>query len=432
MGLLGGVVMPHPPIVIDAIGGSRGDDAVLTKRAMREVAEQLSLLDPDVIVVMTPHANAYRDAFNINQSPQLSGDFAMFGHAGVSLEIPNACDFIDRIASALSDAKLTVEKGRDTLDHGALVPLMYIDEMLYDYEVVHLSISGLSLKDHWKAGEAIAAACKRSDKNVVFLASGDLSHALKRGAPHGHHPDGAEFDAGVEDALKKGEFSKLLTFNKRLVRNAKECGLRSMVTLGGALADAEHTHDLLNYEGPFGVGYAVSSHIRVSSWHTRLARRVIGAYIEEGEAPRLPGRLPDFLTKRRGCFVTLKKEGSLRGCIGTIEPTRETLAEEIENNALAAAKDDPRFAPVKREELSGLSVSVDVLSPLEAADEASLDPSRYGVVVVSGARKGVLLPDLKGIDAVEKQLALARGKAGIPEGAQCELYRFDVVRHEEA
>lgn len=129
--------------------------------------------------------------------------------------------------------------------------------------------------------------------------------------------------------------------------------------------------------------------------------------------------------------MSLKKRGLLRGCIGTYEPTEESLAEEIIVNAIRAATEDPRFPPVTAGELPELTVSVDVLSPPEPCAEQDLDPKRYGVIVAAGWRRGLLLPDLPGVDTVEEQLRIAKLKAGIPPGEPCRLWRFTVERHTE-
>ena len=134
--------------------------------------------------------------------------------------------------------------------------------------------------------------------------------------------------------------------------------------------------------------------------------------------------------RRAGAFVCLKTRGVLRGCIGTTEPTRETLAAEIIENAIAAATRDPRFAPVHVDELHELAITVDVLSePEPVADDTHLDHRRYGVIVRAGARHGVLLPDIEQVDSVQAQLAIARQKAGIGPEERVELFRFEVARY---
>lgn len=163
-----------------------------------------------------------------------------------------------------------------------------------------------------------------------------------------------------------------------------------------------------------------------------LARNVLKHYLEKGRMPELPAPLSPEYREKAGAFVSLKKRGRLRGCIGTIEPVRENLAAEIAANAVSAALRDPRFPPVNREELPELSISVDILSPLERiSSEGDLDPKKYGVMVCSGLHSGLLLPDLEGVDTVGEQIRIARQKAGIEPGEPVELYRFKVTRYGE-
>jgi len=163
-----------------------------------------------------------------------------------------------------------------------------------------------------------------------------------------------------------------------------------------------------------------------------LARATIDRYIRERQVIDVPAGLPEELTRRRaGAFVTIYKHGNLRGCIGTITPTRPTLADEIISNAIAAATKDPRFPSIRKDELSELEISVDVLGEAEEVDSFDvLDPFRYGVIVSRGFRRGLLLPNLDGIDTVEEQVSIALRKAGI-FGGDYKLERFEVTRHTE-
>jgi len=169
-----------------------------------------------------------------------------------------------------------------------------------------------------------------------------------------------------------------------------------------------------------------------TSPHTILARKAIDAWVREKRelsAEEMKDEKQD-LRDKAAAFVCLKKQGGLRGCIGTFQPTRESLAEEIVSNAISAACRDPRFPPVSSDELEELEVSVDVLSEPEPVHDASqLDPRRYGVIVRRGNRTGLLLPDLEGVDSVEEQLEIARSKAGISPHEPIQLYRFTVNRY---
>jgi AmmeMemoRadiSam system protein A len=161
----------------------------------------------------------------------------------------------------------------------------------------------------------------------------------------------------------------------------------------------------------------------------KLAIEAIERYVKSGEIAAPPGELPPELKVRRGAFVSIKKSGRLRGCIGTIRPVRGNLAEEIIHNAVSAAAKDPRFDPVMQEELADLEVSVDVLTePQPVKDTGELDPKRFGVIVSKGYQQGVLLPDI-GVDTVEEQLRICRQKAGIGDDEETDIYKFEVVRY---
>jgi len=144
----------------------------------------------------------------------------------------------------------------------------------------------------------------------------------------------------------------------------------------------------------------------------------------------VPADIPENLAKPSAVFVSLKKGGSLRGCIGTLEPTRTTAAEEIIENALSAAFQDPRFQPLDPSELNSLEISVDILSASEpVTSEAELDPAIYGCIVEAGRRRGLLLPDLPGVDTPAEQVDICRQKGGIDLGERVSLRRFTVTRY---
>lgn len=162
----------------------------------------------------------------------------------------------------------------------------------------------------------------------------------------------------------------------------------------------------------------------------QLAREAIRAIVEEDKVIGEPPNLTEEMKEGRGVFVSLKKHGELRGCIGTVDATQPNIALEVIHNGISAATRDPRFPPVRPDELSQLSYSVDILSePEPVKDFRSLDPKRYGVIVQSRGRRGLLLPDLEGVDTVESQLSIAKQKAGIARGESVDIYRFEVRRY---
>lgn len=169
------------------------------------------------------------------------------------------------------------------------------------------------------------------------------------------------------------------------------------------------------------------------SAYVRLARETIKNYVKQGKIITPPLGLPEekeMINQKAGVFVSLKKNGNLRGCIGTFMPVQENIAQEIIKNAISAVVDDPRFSPVTASELGDLVISVDVLSPPEEiSDISELDPKKYGVIVSSGYKKGLLLPDLEGVDRAGEQVDIARRKAGIYPDEKIKLHRFEVKRY---
>lgn len=165
--------------------------------------------------------------------------------------------------------------------------------------------------------------------------------------------------------------------------------------------------------------------------YVELAKKTVEEYIKTGKVSSVPEQIPENMTKKAGVFVSLKKKGKLRGCIGTFLPATENIYMEIIRNAIAAATQDPRFPPVDISELNELEYSVDILSPPEPVKNLDeLDPKKYGIIVVKGWQRGLLLPDIEGVNTVDEQLTIAKLKAGIePHDPDCEIYKFTVQRY---
>ncbi len=163
--------------------------------------------------------------------------------------------------------------------------------------------------------------------------------------------------------------------------------------------------------------------------YVALADCALRAYVVDGRVIDPPSELSAGMERAAGAFVSIKKRGALRGCIGTFMPTEPSVAAEVIANAIKAATADPRFPPIAPDELEDLELSVDILSEPEPCSESDLDPSRYGVIVASGFRRGLLLPDLAGVETVAEQVDIALRKAGIGPDEPYELERFTVERH---
>ncbi len=162
----------------------------------------------------------------------------------------------------------------------------------------------------------------------------------------------------------------------------------------------------------------------------QLARKTIELYLRESKILDSPSELTEEMRQRAGVFVSLHRHGALRGCIGTFAPTQDNVAKEIIMNAISAATRDPRFIPMNGDELEDLEISVDVLSaPEPVKDISELDAKKYGVIVSAGGRRGLLLPDLDGVDTPQQQISICRQKAGISEKEPVQLAKFVVKRY---
>jgi len=461
MSIVGAFAVPHPPLIISEVG--KGEELKVSKtiESYHEIARRIAELKPDTIVVTTPHSIMYSDYFHISPGVGAKGDFGRFGARSVAIRADYDEDFVETLENIAIRENLqagTLGEKEPRLDHGTLVPLYFINQYYKDYKLVRLGLSGLSFTDHYKLGKCIAESANKLNRRVVFVASGDLSHKLKEDGPYGFAKEGVSFDQELTQAMKDGDFLKFMEFTPDFCEAAAECGLRSFIIMAGALDKKSVKPDFLSYEGSFGVGYALCEFKITGDDETRcfdkiftqkqkeiarqkqknedpyvkLARLSLETYIKTGEYLSLPDGLPkEMLNNKAGVFVSLKKHGSLRGCIGTIEAVTENIAMEIIRNAVSAGVEDPRFAPVREDELDEIIYSVDVLGkPEPVKDESELDVKRYGVIVSSGRRRGLLLPNLEGVDTVQQQIEIARKKAGIYKNEQVKLERFEVVRHQ--
>ena len=454
-------MVPHPPIVVPEVGRGQEAPAAATVNAFKTIAGQIRDLAPDVIIVTTPHGTVYADYIHISPNPVLEGDFRAFGAPNVKLSFQNDTGLLESIVEKAEKAGIdagTLGRAEKLLDHGAMVPLYFIAKEYQRFKLVRISIADLPALDLYRFGQCVARAVAESDRRAVFVSSGDLSHRLKDDGPYGYDPHGPEFDRLLVEIVGAGDFERFLNMDERLCSRAGECGLRSFIMMAGALNGLDVSTTVHSYEGPFGVGYMVAEidigkpnperdilgrreraqaekmkGIRDNEDpYVALARLTLETYIRTGKVISKPDGLPrEMLEERAGVFVSLKKHGQLRGCIGTIGPTCPCIADEIIQNAISAGTKDPRFNPVRENELDDIVYSVDVLGKPEPVDDISqLDVIRYGVIVSSGYRRGLLLPNLEGVDTVEKQIEIARQKAGIRSDEPYTLERLEVVRHQ--
>jgi len=460
MALLGAFAVPHPPVIIPQVGKGREKEIQNTIDAYNEVGRRIAALSPETLIFISPHSVIYADYIHISPGKGASGNLSVFGAGKIAFDKKYDAEFVKALCRNAQLAGIeagTLGERDERLDHGVMVPLYFTDQYDIKPDIMRISISGLSAITHYRFGLCIRKTAEELNRKTVIVASGDLSHRLTENGPYGYAPEGPAFDRKLTDALKVGDFFSLLSLDEAFCEAAAECGLRSFIEMAGSLDGKKVKPELLSYEGPFGVGYAVCAFViegddpnrnfaeryekeqmaaldkrrQAEDEYVRLARVSLEHYVRTGYTLQLPEGLPEELTGRRaGVFVSLKMDGRFRGCIGTTEPATRSVAQEIVRNAVSAGLHDPRFDPVIEEELPRLVYSVDVLSEAEPiASTDQLDVRRYGVIVTKGTRRGLLLPDLEGVDTPSRQVAIAKQKAGIAPEEEAELARFEVVRH---
>ena len=453
-------MVPHPPMIVPQVGKGSEEQVRETVRAYEAVAAEIAEIRPETIIITSPHAVMYADWFHISPGEKAAGDFGKFRAPEVRFRETYDAELVQEIC-ALAKAKGfpagTLGEREKRLDHGTMVPLYFIEQKYKDFQLVRIGLSGLPLADHYALGQIIRQAVDRTGRKAVLVASGDLSHRLQAYGPYGFAAEGPEYDRKIMDAAGRAAFGEMLAFDETFCEKAAECGHRSFVIMAGALDGVRVGAKVYSHEDVTGVGYGICSFRpgepdesrrfldRYRSEqdgklrqrranedpYVRLARKTVEEYVAAQKKPEVPDwATADMLKNRAGVFVSIHKDGKLRGCIGTFLPTRDSIAREIIDNAVSAATRDPRFDPIRPEELRWLEINVDVLSaPEKIRGTEELDVKKYGVIVSSGSRRGLLLPDLDGVDTVEEQVSIARRKGGIRENEPVTLERFEVVRH---
>ncbi|MCL1828015.1 MAG: AmmeMemoRadiSam system protein A [Oscillospiraceae bacterium] len=461
MSLIRAFALPHPPLAVPDVGKGEEQKIKNTLSAFEEISEEIAAVAPETIVFITPHSTMYSDYFHISPGRFAVGDMSRFNAKNVHFKAEYDVETVNetiRLAHAAGIPAGTAGERNAALDHGVTVAMFYINRRYDKYRLVRISQSGMGPQEHYRLGRCITEAAEKLGRKTVLIASGDLSHKLKADGPYGFAPEGAVYDGEITKVFSTGDFSALFGISDNLCSRAAECGRNSFLVLAGCFDRMSVEARLLSYEGPFGVGYAAAVFTPGERDEGRaFAERYSGLCLAEAEEKKtqedpyralarvslehavknggvlpLPQGLSDELLDRKaGVFVSLHKNGRLRGCIGTIMPVEKNIALEIIRNAVSAGLHDSRFEPVTAVELPYLTYKTDVLSePEPVSSPAELDVKRYGVIVSCGGKRGLLLPNLDGVDTVQEQIDIARKKAGIPENTEFKLERFEVVRHE--
>ena len=261
--ILGAVAVPHPPIILPEVGRGEEEKISATTQAYEEISRRIVELNPETIIITSPHSIMYSDYFHISPGETASGNMAQFRAPQVDIKINYDVELAKKLSSDSMAEKVsagTLGERNPALDHGTMIPLRFLQKAGLDFDrvkFVRIGLSGMSNAIHYKFGQLIARAADELDRKIFFIASGDLSHKLKSDGPYGFVNEGPIFDSQVMDNLGGADFLKLLTMDEKVCNRAAECGLRSFWIMAGALDKKAVRAERLSYEGTFGVGYGV-------------------------------------------------------------------------------------------------------------------------------------------------------------------------------
>ena len=385
MPFLGSYVVPHPPLIIPEVGRGKEKDVKLTIDSYETISKEISDLEPDTIIISSPHAKWFQDRFWISNAKTISGNLSNFGAENVNFkeEIDNElAEEIELNATNNNISTLCTDSFCE-LDHASIVPLYFLRKYYKKAKIIIIGLSSLPLIKHYHFGMIIKKSIENLNRKVVFIASGDLSHRLQSYGPYGYNEKGKEYEERIIKSLSNGDFYDLLNFKSSLLEEAGECGHRSFTIMSGLYDGMNLEKKFYSHEDITGVGYGIISfkptnedknHLYYDKYlekeknhnpksiYTSLAYQSIKYYLENKEYMSIPDNIPEeLINNRRGVFVSIHKFDELRGCIGTTSAVYSSIAEEIIYNAVAAGEFDPRFEPINIDEYPYLDISVDNL-----------------------------------------------------------------------
>src|SRR5438309_11539006 len=332
-GIVAGALVAHPPILLAEVGGVQSERVRATADALRQLDGMLSIVDADLAVVISPHSPSSMTSLPVRRGANAGGNLARFRAPHVQVAAQVDVVLADALIADGRRAGFSLIWAEETeLDHGVVVPLHSLPRTMARKRCIFLGVSGWPISRFVEFGGWLQMRLR--DRSAILIASGDLSHRLTPDAPYGFRPQGPRFDRLVIDALRSRSWEQIEALDPDLVEEAGECGLRPLAILLGAGRAANLNSQVLSYEGPFGVGYPVvaftaSPAPAIVLDIQALGRSAIDTYLRTRQLIDPPEPIPIELQSPSAVFVTLRKHGELRGCVGSLRPTEATAAHEL-------------------------------------------------------------------------------------------------------
>ncbi|SFB18348.1 Aromatic ring-opening dioxygenase, LigB subunit [Acetitomaculum ruminis DSM 5522] len=465
MSIISTYVLPHAQALIPEISKDRISKFEATTISYNEIAEKIAAIEPETIIIINSHEAVYGDYFHINNKECASGDFSAYGAGNVKFSFDYDTELVKAIENICLEKDFPAgTEGEDKpLSHGIMVPLYYLNKYIKnEYKVVSISISGLGNSIHYKFGQLINDAVEATGRKAIVIASGDFSHRVKKDSPFGYHKNGALYDGLLTTALRKTDFLNLFGFEDDMVLAATECVLMPITIMAGCLDGKNPVPDFKSYEAPFGIGMCVCG-FTIDDFEendsTRRFLRILNERILDGvdrkienapnaikismitlqtlltedriiDANELPKEITDpLINDHNGVFVSFKINKRARGSMGSFTVTTSNVVTEIITMTVAAASNDLRFKPITLEELDAISVTVDIIEPLESIQFLNqVNHRKHGLYIEKDGVIGLCLPNAQDFKSSKQMLEIALAEAGFKEDDDYKMYRFDTMR----
>lgn len=258
--LLMTAITPHPPIMVKEVGGKEIVNVKNSIDGINKLAQKIVSLQPEQIIIITPHSNYRQDSFGMYYADSLNGSMANFGASELKLSFPSDKKFADKLMSMAKHESIEIKPFPEQLplDHGSFVPLYFLDKAGYNSNVSVINYCGLDIESHLKLGRIINETINIYGKKTIFIASGDLSHRISPNAPAGYRPQGKIFDQKIIEFIKEGQYKEIINIDQTLRHQSGECAYNSLMVAFGLLNGKALNNNIYSYEAPYGVGYLVA------------------------------------------------------------------------------------------------------------------------------------------------------------------------------
>jgi MEMO1 family protein len=257
MSLVFSAIVPHPLILMPQIGKEHARRLQLTQKAYEKLAIELQNCGANTIIIISPHGIIQNDVFTINLNPNFNANFEEFGDFSTKLNYTGNIGLTHKIREKLETKANLQMISLENIDYGTSIPLYFLTQKLTNIKIVPIYYSGLDYNKHFEFGQLLKRQILASKDNIAVIASGDLSHRLNKNAPGGYSPKAKKFNSRIIESIQKNKINDLLSMDINLVKEAGECGLKSILILMGIMDEIKYEPQLFSYEFPFGVGYMV-------------------------------------------------------------------------------------------------------------------------------------------------------------------------------